>query len=160
MNVVAIDLREHLRHIHATLAPSLGLDCDVAACDQRRVVEIGRQRLDQLGRVNVLLQGDLVVGLANLTTARQVNFTRADPPPLVRRCDGLAAFGILGVGIAAAWAWDARSLLFVVPAAVLYMPLLALGRFLTRGRLRMQVDSWLATVDVPAVGRAMLRRVK
>lgn len=111
-------------------------------------------------RVNVLMRGELIVGLANLTTGRQVNFVRADPPLLVRRCDGLAALGILGVGIAAAWAWDARSLLFAVPAAVLYLPLVALGRFLMRGRLRMQVDSWLATVDVPTVGRAMLRRVK
>jgi hypothetical protein len=57
-------------------------------------------------------------------------------------------------------AWDARSDLLAVPAAVLYLPHLALGRFLMPGRLRMQVDSWLATVDVPAVGQAMLRRVK
>ena len=78
----------------------------------------------------------------------------------MRRCDGLAALGILGGGITAAVVWDARSLLFAVPAAVLYLPLLTLGRFLTRGRLRKQVDSWLATFDVPAVGRAMLRRVK
>lgn len=111
-------------------------------------------------RVNVLTRGDLVVGLANLTTGRQVNFVQADPPLLVRRCDALAAFGIIGVGITAAGAWDARSLLFAVPAAVLYLPLLALGRFLMRGRLRMQVDSWLATVDVPAVGQTVLRRVK
>ncbi len=41
-----------------------------------------------------------------------------------------------------------------------WLPLLALGRFLMRGRLRMRVASWLATVDVPAVGRAMPRRVK
>jgi hypothetical protein len=102
----------------------------------------------------------MVVGLANLTTGRQVNFVRADPPLLVRRCDGLATLGIIGVGIAATVAWDARGLLFAVQTSVLYLPLLALGRFLMRGRLRMQVDSWLATVDVPAVGRAMLRRVK
>lgn len=110
--------------------------------------------------VNVLMLDDMVVGLANLTTSRQVNFVQADPPLLVHRCDGLAALGILGVGLAAAVAWDARSLLVAVPAAVLCLPLLAHGRFLMRGRLRMQVDSWLATVDVPAVGRTMLRRVK
>jgi hypothetical protein len=102
----------------------------------------------------------MVTGLANLTTGRQVNFVRADPPLLVRRRDRLAAFGVLGGGITAAGAWDARSLLFAVPAALLYVPLLALGRFLMRWRMRMQVDSWLATVDVPAVGRVMLRRVK
>jgi hypothetical protein len=111
-------------------------------------------------RVNVLTLGDMVVGLANLTTGRQVNFVRADPPLLVRRCDGLAAWGILGGGIAVAVAWDERSLLFAVPAVLLYLPLLALGRFLMRGRLWMQVDSWLATVDVPAAGQAVLRRVK
>ena len=93
-------------------------------------------------------------------TGRQANFVRAHPPLLIRRCDGLAALGILGSGIAAALAWDARSDLLAVPAAVLYLPHLALGRFLMPGRLRMQVDSWLATVDVPAVGQAMLRRVK
>ena len=38
------------------------------------------------------------------------------------------------------------------------LPLLALGRFLMRGRLRMQVDSWLATVDVPAVSATCLCR--
>ena len=57
MNVVAIDLREHLLHIHATLAPGFGLDCDVAARDQRRVVEIGRQRLDQLGLADPSSEG-------------------------------------------------------------------------------------------------------
>ena len=56
------------------------------------------------------MRGDLVVGLANLTTSWQVNFVHADPPLLVRTCDGLAALDILGVGIAAAVAWDARSL--------------------------------------------------
>ena len=111
-------------------------------------------------RANVLMLGDLVVGLANLTTGRQVNFAQADPPLLVHRCDGLAALGILGVGLAAAVAWDARSLLVAVPAAVLCLPLLALGRFLMRWRMRMQVDSWLATVDVRTVGGSMLRRVK
>ncbi len=116
-------------------------------------------------RFNFLMLADLVVGLANLmnppwTTGREVNFVQVDPPLLVRRCDGLAAFGVLGVGVAAAVAWDAGSLLIAVPAAMLYLPLLALGRFLMRSQLRMQVDSWLATVDVPAVGRAMLRRVK
>jgi hypothetical protein len=39
--------------------------------------------------VNVLMLDDLVVGLANLTTGRQVNFVQADPPLLVQRCDGL-----------------------------------------------------------------------
>jgi hypothetical protein len=38
-----------------------------------------------------------------------------------------------------------------MPAAVLCLLLRVLGRFLMRGRLRMQVDSWLATVDAPAV---------
>lgn len=84
-------------------------------------------------RVNVLLRGDLVVRLANLTTGRQMNFVRADSPLLVRRCDGLAAFGILGVGIAAAVACDARSLLLAVPAPALSLPLLALGCSLMRG---------------------------
>jgi hypothetical protein len=42
--------------------------------------------------------------------------------------------GILGSGIAAlALAWDARSDLLAVPAAVLYLPHLALGRFLMPG---------------------------
>ncbi len=68
--------------------------------------------------IYVAMLGDMVVGLANLTTGRQVNFVRADPPLLVRRCDGLAAFGVLGVGITGAGAWDARSLLFAVPAAL------------------------------------------
>ena len=66
-------------------------------------------------------------------TGRQANFVRAHPPLLIRRCDGLAALGILGSGIAAALAWDAPSDLLAVPAAVLYLPHLALGRFLMPG---------------------------
>ncbi len=66
----------------------------------------------------------------------------------------------LGGGIAAVVARDARSLLLAELAAVLSLPLPVLGRFPMRVRSRMQVDSRLATVDLPAVGRATLRRVK
>ncbi len=51
---------------------------DVKPTVHRRVMPAWRGH-----RVNVLLRGDLVIALANLTTGRQVNFVKVDPPLLV-----------------------------------------------------------------------------
>jgi hypothetical protein len=97
-------------------------------------------------RVNVLLLGDWVVGLANLTTGRQVNFVSEDPPLLLCKCDALAVLVVLAGGLAAAVAWDARSLVLTVPVALMYLPVRALGRWLATCRLRGQVSHWLASM--------------
>lgn len=95
--------------------------------------------------VCVLLLGELVVGLVNLSTGRRVNFVRADPPLLLRRCDVLAAIGIFGAGAVLAASWGVRSLLLIVPLGLLYVPCRALGRLVWRTRLRGQVDCGLDT---------------
>jgi len=97
-------------------------------------------------QVNVLLLGDWVVGLANLTTGRQVNFVSEDPPLLLRKCDALAVLVILAGGLAAAVAWDARSLLITVPVALMYLPVRILGRWLATRRLLCQVSHWLVSM--------------
>lgn len=93
--------------------------------------------------VCVLLLGELVVGLANLSTGRRVNFIGADPPLLLRRCDVLAAVGIFVAGAILAASWNVRSLLLTVPLSLLYVPCRALGRLLWRTRLRGQVGRGL-----------------
>jgi len=93
--------------------------------------------------VCVLLLGELVVGLVNLSTGRRVNFVRADPPLLLRRCDVLAAVGILVAGAILAASWDVRSLLLTVPFGLLYVPCKAFGRLLWRTQQNRQVDRGL-----------------
>ena len=93
--------------------------------------------------VCVLLLGELVVGLVNLSTGRRINFVGADPPLLLRRCDVLAAVGIFVSGAIVAASWDVRSLLLTVPLSLLYVPYRALGRLLWRTRLRGQVGRGL-----------------
>lgn len=90
--------------------------------------------------VCVLLLGELVVGLVNLSTGRRINFITADLPLLLRRCDVLAAAGIFVSGAIVAASWDVRSLLLTVPLSLLYAPCRALGRLLWRARLRGHVD--------------------
>lgn len=96
--------------------------------------------------VCVLLFGELVIGLANLSIGRHVNFVRADPPLLLRRCDVLATIGIFIASAILAMSWDARSLLLTLLFAVLYLPGRVLGRLLWRTRLRRQVDRGLEMV--------------
>jgi hypothetical protein len=94
-------------------------------------------------QVCVLLRGGTVVGLVNLTTRRTVNFVRADPPLLVRRCDGLAAFLLLGAGAMLSLAGESPALWLLLPLALLYPPVRALGRLLSRVWMRRRVDRGL-----------------
>lgn len=120
----------------------------IAANDGRDIKLVVHSRVMPARRghqVNVLLLGDWVVGLANLTTGRQVNFVSEDPPLLLRKCDALAVLVILAGGLVAAVAWDARSLLLTVPVVLMYLPLRILGRWLATCRLRWQVSHWLTS---------------
>ena len=121
----------------------------IAADDGRDIKLVVHSRVMPARRghhVNVLLLGDWVVGLANLTTGRQVNFVSEDPPLLLRKCDALAVLAILAGGLATAVAWDARSLVLTVPVVLMYLPLRVLGRWLVTCRLRGQVSHWLASM--------------
>ena len=74
------------------------------------------------------------------------------PRRLLARCthdagsDALAVLVILAGGLAAAVAWDVRSLVLTVPVVLMYLPLRVLGRWLTTCRLRWQVSHWLASM--------------
>lgn len=120
----------------------------IAADDGRDIKLVVHSRVMPVRRghqINVLLLGDWVVGLANLTTGRQVNFVSEDPPLLLHKCDALAVLAILAGGVAAAVAWDARSLVITLPVALMYLPLRGLGRWLATCRLRCQVSHWLTS---------------
>jgi len=110
-------------------------------------------------QVTALLLGDRLVGLYNASTGKQVNFVRADPPRLWRRCDAVVvALLMAGIGAFAFSAWPA--LLISLPLALLYPPLAAMARFAWRFSIRAQVDRALAIVKGQEVVQPNLRRVK
>lgn len=111
-------------------------------------------------QVTALLLGERLVGLHNESTGRQVNFVRADPPLLWRRCDAAAVLAILVVGVAAL-AFSAWPIFLIgVPLALLYPPLIVAARFAWRCRIRAQVDQALEMVKGREVVQPILRRVK
>lgn len=112
-------------------------------------------------QVRVLLRGDMVVGLLNLSTGRRINFVREDPPLALRRGDVLVALGILAAGGVFAVGWDVLNLIVAMLIGVLYLPILVLGRWLWRRQLRGLVDRALRTVCLAeACETSKLWRVK
>lgn len=111
-------------------------------------------------QVTALLLGDKLVGLYNVSTGKEVNFVRADPPLLWRRCDAAAVVVLLvaGMGALAFSAWPAP--LISLPLAVLYPPLAVTARFIWRCRTRAQIDQALDIVKGHPVPQPILRRVK
>ena len=111
-------------------------------------------------QVTALLLGERLVGICNVSTGRQVNFLRADPPLLWRRCDA-AAVAVLSVASIAAFTFPAGPALLVsVPMALLYAPLMVAARLAWRYRTRAQVDRALDIVKGREVSQPLLRRVK
>jgi hypothetical protein len=111
-------------------------------------------------RVAVLVGTDEAVALWNGTTGEGVNFVRADPPLLWRRCDAVWIALSLAVVLAASfWLDQARALLSIMglPVAVL---LLFLGRLVRRWFLRRAVAAALKAADSPRQLRGQWRRVK
>ena len=111
-------------------------------------------------QVCVLLLGQQVVGLTNLSTGEQINFMRADPPLLLRRCDVLAAISIFTASVILAMGWNAHSLLLTLPFGMLYLPGRIMGRLLERMRLKLQVDHVMKTALLASAQPPRLRRVK
>lgn len=110
-------------------------------------------------QVTALLLGEQLVGLYNASTGKQVNFVRADPPLLWRRCDAVVAMLLLVCFTVFAFsAWPAP--LISLPLALLYPPLMVTVRFAWRCRARAQVDSALDIVKGDHVAQPILRRVK
>jgi hypothetical protein len=110
--------------------------------------------------VTVLLLGERLVGICNVSTGRQVNYLRADPPLLWRRCDAVAVAVLSIASIAAFFFPAAPALLVSVPMALLYAPLMVAARLAWRYRTRAQVDRALDIVKGREVARPPLRRVK
>ncbi len=111
-------------------------------------------------RVIALLLGERMVGLYNVSTGKQVNFVRADPPLLWRRCDAVVVtvLSVASIAVFAVSAWAALRISF--PLALLYPPLMVAARFAWRCRTRAQVDRALDIVKGTEVVRPILRRVK
>lgn len=111
-------------------------------------------------QVTALLLGEHLVGICNVSTGRQVNYLRADPPLLWRRCDAAAVAALSVAGFAAFdfLAWPA--MLVGVPMALLYAPLMVAARLAWRYRTRVQVDRALDIVKGREVAQPFLRRVK
>ena len=110
--------------------------------------------------VTALLLGELLVGICNVSTGRQVNYLRTDPPLLWRRCEAaaVAALSIAGFAAFAFLAWPA--MLVGVPMSLLYVPLMVAARLAWQCRTRVQVDRALEIVKGREVAQPFLRRVK
>lgn len=83
-------------------------------------------------RVAVLVGSHEAVALLNVTTGEGVNFIRADPPLLWRRCDAVrAALAVIALLVASFWLDQpgVLVLILVLPVAVL---LHVLGRLVRR----------------------------
>ncbi|MCK6393074.1 hypothetical protein [Zoogloea sp.] len=138
------------------LARTDGVDQDVKLIVHSRSMPARRGH-----EVCVLLLGELVVGLVNLNTGRQVNFIRADPPLLLHRCDGLVSVGIIASGAALALGWDVLVLVGAAPLGVLYLPVQVIRRLLARTWLRGHVDRGLEkALTAVSAEPPRLRRIK
>lgn len=111
-------------------------------------------------QVTALLIGKTLVGLYNASTGKQVNFVRADPPLLWRRCDAAAVAALLIAGMTAFAVSAWTGLLISLPLTLLYPPLMVTVRFAWRCRTRAQVDRALNIVKGSHVARPGLYRVK
>ena len=95
-----------------------------------------------------------------MSTGKQVNYVRTDPPLLWRRCAAAAVVALSVASIAAFAVPAGPALLVGVPMALLYAPLMVAARLAWRYRTRVQVDRALAIVKGREVARPFLRRVK
>ncbi len=78
-----------------------------------------------------------ILALANWTTIDGVNYARTEASPLVRGYD----FLVLPAGfLAAAATWGGLGLTLLVPGALVYLLIAAIGRVLIRTRRARQVD--------------------
>ena len=103
--------------------------------------------------VTFVVADDRPVGMANLTIGASVNFTRADPMPVLQSRDVVwPVFMSLG-GLMLAGVTSPLVLVVAVPLAVLYVPIIVVARWLVRGQLQSQVDTRLSQVRTENVVR-------
>lgn len=108
--------------------------------------------------VTFVLADDRPVGMVNLTMGACVNFTRADPMPVLQSRDVVwPVFMSLG-GLMLAAVTSPLALVVAVPLAVLYVPIMVVARWLVRGRLQSRVDLRLSQVQTEDVVRPFPKR--
>jgi len=108
--------------------------------------------------VTFVLADDRPVGMVNLTMGASVNFTRADPMPVLQSRDVLWPVFLSFGGLMLAAFTSLLVLVVAVPLAVLYVPIMVVARRLVRGRLQSQVDLRLNQVRTEDVVRPFPKR--
>jgi hypothetical protein len=108
--------------------------------------------------VTFVVADDRPVGMVNLTIGASVNFTRADPMPVLQSRDVIwPVFMSLG-GLMLAAFTSPLVLVLAVPLAVLYVPTVVVTRWLARARLQRDVDLRLYQVRTEDVVRLFPKR--
>jgi len=108
--------------------------------------------------VTFVVADDRPVGMVNLTIGACVNFTRADPMPVLQGRDVVwPVFMSLG-GLMLSAFTSPLALVVAVPLAVLYVPTVVVARWLVRGQLQTQVDVRLSRVRTEDVVRPFPKR--
>ncbi len=108
--------------------------------------------------VTFVVADDRPVGMVNLTIGASVNFTRADPMPVLQSRDVIwPVFMSLG-GLMLAGVTSPLILVLAVSLAVLYLPTVVVARWLVRARLQRDVDLRLSQVRTEDVVRLFPKR--
>lgn len=108
--------------------------------------------------VTFVVADDRPVGMVNLTIGASVNFTRADPMPVLQSRDVIwPVFMSLG-GLMLAAFTSPLVLVAAVPLAILYAPIIVVARWLVRGRLQSQIDVRLGQIRTEDVVRPFPKR--
>lgn len=108
--------------------------------------------------VTFVLADDRPVGMVNMATSACVNFTRADPMPVLQGRDVIWPVFMSFGGLMLAAFTSPLVLVVAVPLAVLYVPIIVVARWLVRGRLQSQVDLRLSQVRTEDVVRPFPKR--
>jgi hypothetical protein len=111
-------------------------------------------------RVAALVCRCEVVALLNLTTGDGVNFYRADPPLLWKRCDGAVLIAVALAAVIAAVALGRPEWLLGLPLLICAALAQLFGRWAHRVLTRRAVRRLLQQAAEPAARRARFSRVR
>jgi len=99
-------------------------------------------------RVVLAMDGDMPIGIVNLTTRVRLNFARSTPPAMLQPGDVIIPVVLLfGAMFFAAMADASGVFLVAVPLAVLYVPVLMGGRRLTDAAIGARADGILDRIE-------------
>ena len=129
------------------------------SCSEVKLTVASRAMPARCGHsVTFVVVDDRPVGMVNLTIGASVNFTRADPMPVLQSRDVIwPVFMSLG-GLMLAAFTSPLVLVAAVPLAILYVPIIVVARWLVRGRLQSQVDVRLGQIRTEDVVRPFPKR--